>query len=59
MRRAAPDDLLCNHFNLCAGLFLTAVRMVRARLRNPPYTARDRHCRSISKRSPTESNRQR
>jgi PIN domain len=33
-----PDEFLCNHFNLAQGMFCGAVRRVRARLRNPPYS---------------------
>ena len=33
-----PDRFLCSHFNLAPGVFLTAVRKVRARLKNPPYS---------------------
>lgn len=36
-----PDTFLCNHFNLAPGVFLTAVRKVRGRLKNPPYTAKE------------------
>jgi predicted nucleic acid-binding protein len=36
-----PDDFLCSQLNLAPGLFCTAVRTVRARLKNPPYAARD------------------
>src|ERR1019366_1556085 len=33
-----PDEFLCNHLNLAQGLFCSAVRKVRLRLKNPPYT---------------------
>ncbi len=33
-----PDEFLCNHLNLAQGTFCGAVRKVRARLRNPPYS---------------------
>ena len=35
---ARGHALLCNHFKLAPGVFLTAVRKVRARLENPPYS---------------------
>jgi len=31
-----PDEFLCNQMSLAPGLFCSAVRKVRARLRNPP-----------------------
>jgi predicted nucleic acid-binding protein len=34
-----PDEFLSNHLNLAPGLFCDAIRMVRARLKNPPFTA--------------------
>ncbi len=34
-----PDDFLSNHLALAPGLFCSALRKVRARLKNPPYTA--------------------
>jgi len=36
-----PDDFLSNHLALAPGLFCSALRKVRARLQNPPYTAED------------------
>lgn len=33
-----PDDFLCNQMSLAPGLFCSAVRKVRARLTNPPYS---------------------
>jgi hypothetical protein len=36
-----PDDFLCNHFSLAPGVFLAAVRKVRARLKNSPYTPKE------------------
>ena len=33
-----PDAFLCGHLALTPGLFCVAVRKVRARLRNPPYS---------------------
>lgn len=36
-----PDDFLSNHLALAPGLFCSALRKVRARLKNPPYTAAD------------------
>jgi hypothetical protein len=33
-----PDEFLCNQMSLAPGLFCSAVRKVRARLRNPPYS---------------------
>lgn len=33
-----PDDFLCNHLHLAPGIFCVAVRKVRARLKNPPYS---------------------
>ena len=33
-----PDEFLCNHLNLAQGLFCGAVRKVRGRLQNPPYS---------------------
>lgn len=36
-----PDDFLCHHLTLMPGAFCTAVRKVRARLKNPPYSAKE------------------
>ncbi|WP_299409985.1 PIN domain-containing protein [uncultured Roseobacter sp.] len=36
-----PDDFLSNQLALAPGLFCSAIRKVRARLQNPPYTAED------------------
>lgn len=36
-----PDTFLCNQMSLAPGLFCTAVRKVRARLRNPPFSVED------------------
>ena len=36
-----PDDFLANHLNLAPGKFCVAVRKVRARLKNPPYSVED------------------
>ncbi len=36
-----PDDFLLNHLNLFPGPFCTAVRKVRARLKNPPYSVQE------------------
>ena len=36
-----PDDFLCNHLNLAPGLFCAAVRKIRARLKKPPYSAKE------------------
>lgn len=36
-----PDDFLVNHLNLALGKFCVAVRKVRARLKNPPYSVED------------------
>jgi len=36
-----PDDFLANHLNLVPGKFCVAVRKVRARLKNPPYSVED------------------
>ncbi len=36
-----PDDFLCNHLNLSPGVFCAAIRKVRARLKNPPYSVQD------------------
>ena len=33
-----PDEFLCNHLNLAPGLFCEAIRKVRARLTEPPFT---------------------
>jgi hypothetical protein len=34
-----PDNFLSNHLNLEPGLFCDVIRKVRARLKNPPFTA--------------------
>lgn len=36
-----PDDFLVNHLNLAPGKFCVAVRKVRGRLKNPPYSVED------------------
>lgn len=36
-----PDEFLCNQFSLSQGVFCTAIRKVRARLKQPPYTIED------------------
>ncbi len=36
-----PDDFLSNHLNLAPGLFCAAVRKIRARLKNPPFSAEE------------------
>jgi DNA-binding IclR family transcriptional regulator len=36
-----PDEFLANHLNLVPGTFCAAVRKVRARLKNPPYTVQE------------------
>ena len=41
-----PDDFLSNHLALAPGLFVTAVRTVLGRLRNPPYTM-DEHLETL------------
>lgn len=33
-----PDDFLANHLNLAPGKFCAAIRKVRTRLKNPPYS---------------------
>jgi predicted nucleic acid-binding protein len=33
-----PDEFLCNQMSLAPGLFCSAVRKVRARLKTPPYS---------------------
>jgi hypothetical protein len=33
-----PDTFLCNQLDLAPGMFCGAIRKVRARLKNPPYT---------------------
>ncbi len=33
-----PDEFLCNHLHLTQDLFLSGVKKVRLRLKNPPYT---------------------
>jgi hypothetical protein len=34
-----PDEFLTNHLNLAPGIFCEAIRKVRARLKNPPFSA--------------------
>ena len=36
-----PDDFLADHLHLAPGKFCVAVRKVRARLKNPPYSVED------------------
>lgn len=36
-----PDDFLSNHLNLYPGPFCEGIRKVRARLKNPPYSAEE------------------
>jgi len=36
-----PDDFLAKHLSLAPGIFCTAIRKVRARLKNPPYSVED------------------
>lgn len=36
-----PDDFLCNHLNLAPEVFCHAVRKIRARLKNPPFSAQE------------------
>ncbi len=36
-----PDEFLCSQMGLATGLFCQAVKIVRARLKNPPYSARE------------------
>jgi len=36
-----PDDFLVNHVRLAPSKFCVAVRKVRARLKNPPYSIED------------------
>lgn len=36
-----PDEFLCNHLNLAPGVFCSAVRKIRARLKNPPYSVEE------------------
>jgi hypothetical protein len=36
-----PDDFLADHLRLTPGTFCLAVRKVRARLKNPPYSVED------------------
>lgn len=36
-----PDEFLCNHLNLAPGVFCGAVQKVRARLKSPPFSAKD------------------
>jgi predicted nucleic acid-binding protein len=36
-----PDEFLSNHLNLAPGVFCEAVRKVRGRLKNPPYSVAD------------------
>jgi len=33
-----PDEFLTNHLNLAPGVFCDAIRKIRARLRNPPFS---------------------
>ena len=40
-RTLHPDDFLSNHLALAPGLFCSALRKVRARLKSPPFTAED------------------
>lgn len=36
-----PDDFLVSHLNLAPGILCSAVRKVRARLKNPPYSVEE------------------
>jgi hypothetical protein len=36
-----PDDFLRDHLHLAPGIFLVAVQKVRARLKNPPFSAQE------------------
>ncbi|MEQ8349127.1 MAG: PIN domain-containing protein [Sneathiellaceae bacterium] len=36
-----PDEFLANQLSLAPGLFCSAIRKVRARLQNPPYSAEE------------------
>jgi len=36
-----PDEFLANHLNLAPGIFCGAIRTIRKRLVNPPYSARE------------------
>lgn len=36
-----PDEFLCNQMSLAPGLFCSAVRKVRTRLKNPPYSVEE------------------
>jgi len=36
-----PDDFLASHLSLAPGKFCVAVRKIRARLKNPPYSVED------------------
>lgn len=36
-----PDEFLLNHLDMAPGVFCEAVRKLRARLKNPPYTVED------------------
>ena len=36
-----PDEFLCNHLSLAPGLFCSAIKKVRLRLNNPPFTAEE------------------
>ena len=36
-----PDGFLSNHLALAPGLFCSAIRKVRARLKNPPFSAEE------------------
>jgi hypothetical protein len=39
MEAQHPDEFLSNHLSLAPGVFCDVVRKVRARLKNPPFTA--------------------
>lgn len=36
-----PDTFLCNHLSLAPGLFCSALRKVRGRLKKPPFSAKE------------------
>ena len=36
-----PDEFLCNYLNLTPGVFCEAIRKVRARLKQPPFTTEE------------------
>lgn len=36
-----PDDFLCSQLSLAPGIFCSAVRKIRSRLKNPPYSVED------------------